>query len=40
MTTVKNPSRRRFLKNSAVAGGALVVGAHIPELFGPKLAQA
>src|SRR5262245_19611053 len=30
MTTLKNPSRRKFLKSSAVAGGALVIGVQLP----------
>src|SRR5690349_19464791 len=31
MTTLKNPSRRKFLKSSAVAGGALVIGVQLPQ---------
>jgi isoquinoline 1-oxidoreductase beta subunit len=30
MTTALNPSRRKFLKNSAAVGGGLVVGFHLP----------
>ena len=33
MTTLKNPSRRKFLKSSAVAGGGLVIGVHLPQAF-------
>ena len=33
MTTLKNPSRRTFLKSSAVAGGALVIGVQLPQAF-------
>ena len=31
MTTLKNPSRRKFLKSSAVAGGALVIAVQLPQ---------
>jgi isoquinoline 1-oxidoreductase subunit beta len=33
MTTLKNPSRRSFLKSSAAVGGGLVIGAQLPQAF-------
>ncbi|MEJ0047499.1 MAG: twin-arginine translocation signal domain-containing protein [Rhodospirillales bacterium] len=33
---VKNPSRRKFLKTSAVAGGGLMLGVALPSAFAAK----
>ena len=33
MTTLKNPSRRTFLKSGAALGGGLVIGVALPEAF-------
>ena len=33
MTTLKNPSRRTFLKTGAALGGGLVIGVALPEAF-------
>ena len=38
MTTLKNPSRRDFLKTSAAGGGALVIGIALPGMFQEALA--
>ena len=34
MTTIVNCSRRNFLKSSALAGGGLILGVHIPGITG------
>ena len=38
MTKLHNPARRGFLKSSAAAGGALVIGVALPLRFGEALA--
>ncbi len=40
MTALKNPARRNFLKNSAAAGGALVIGVALPLRFGEAFAAS
>src|SRR5262245_61245324 len=39
MTEILNLSRRRFLKASALAGGGLVLGVHLPQLSPPVQGQ-
>ena len=40
MSTIVNCSRRNFLKSSALAGGGLILGVHIPGLNGSAKAAA
>ena len=38
--TLQNPSRRRFIKNTSLGAGGLIVGFHLPVTDGPAFAKS